>query len=114
MISVKHRLSASQRKLAIIDGDNSEIVQSLYGAHCPRNNGHAAANGLDVASASDYSLSMKIENPTIARFKTAIRRYDLSLPMKCAIADGLIASTVSVFDYGCGQDRRMHGADTPL
>jgi DNA phosphorothioation-associated putative methyltransferase len=72
----------------------------------PRQRGQAAANDLDAAPASNYSFPMPIENPTIARFKTAIRRYDLSLPMKCAIADGLLGSAASVFDYGCG-----HGED---
>lgn len=52
---------------------------------------------------------MTVENREIARFKTAIRRHDLSLPMKCAIADGLINANVSVFDYGCG-----HGEDVGL
>jgi len=39
----------------------------------------------------------------IARHKTAIRRRDLSRPIKCALRDGLIEPTTSVFDYGCGQ-----------
>jgi DNA phosphorothioation-associated putative methyltransferase len=63
-------------------------------------------NDLEATPASDYSLLMQIENPTIARYKTAIRRHDLSLPIKCALTDKLIGSTVRVFDYGCG-----HGED---
>ena len=49
---------------------------------------------------------MGTENREIARFKTAIRRHDLSLPMKSAIADGIIDPTASLFDFGCG-----HGED---
>lgn len=51
-------------------------------------------------------VTMDDKTTTISRFKTAIRRHDLSRPMKCALADGLISQTSSVFDYGCG-----HGED---
>ena len=40
---------------------------------------------------------------TIPRHKTAIRRGDFSRPIKCALRDGLIDQSVSVFDYGCGR-----------
>jgi DNA phosphorothioation-associated putative methyltransferase len=39
---------------------------------------------------------------TILRHKTAIRRGDLSRPVKSALHDGLIVPTATVFDYGCG------------
>jgi DNA phosphorothioation-associated putative methyltransferase len=39
----------------------------------------------------------------IPRHKTAIRRGDFSRPIKCALRDGLIDPSVSVFDYGCGR-----------
>lgn len=42
----------------------------------------------------------------VARFKTAIRRRDISMPVKCGINDGLIVDGRPVFDYGCG-----HGED---
>lgn len=48
-------------------------------------------------------------NRSIARFKTAIRRGDLSRPVKFAIADGLIAPSATFFDFGCG-----HGEDIDL
>ncbi|HEX5273077.1 MAG TPA: DNA phosphorothioation-associated putative methyltransferase, partial [Gemmataceae bacterium] len=47
--------------------------------------------------------------PTVLRHRTAIRRGDLSRPIKCALADGLIPDTATVFDYGCG-----HGEDVEL
>jgi DNA phosphorothioation-associated putative methyltransferase len=47
--------------------------------------------------------------PVIPRHKTALHRNDLSRPVKCALADGLIAPAASVFDYGCG-----HGQDVAL
>ena len=45
----------------------------------------------------------------IARHKTAIRRRDLSLPVKQALLDNVIGSATSVFDFGCG-----HGEDLTL
>ncbi|UYP20199.1 DNA phosphorothioation-associated putative methyltransferase [Rhodococcus sp. Z13] len=39
----------------------------------------------------------------IARHKTAMVRSALSRPMGLALADGLIARGVTVFDYGCGR-----------
>src|SRR5438270_9447439 len=45
----------------------------------------------------------------IPRHKTAIRRGDLSRPVKSALHDGLIVPTTTVFDYGCG-----HGQDLEL
>ena len=47
--------------------------------------------------------------PNIARHKTAIRRHDLSLPVKCLLRDGLINTNTTVFDYGCG-----HGENVEL
>ena len=40
---------------------------------------------------------------SIPRHKTAIRRGDFSRPIKCALRDGLINQSASVFDYGCGR-----------
>jgi DNA phosphorothioation-associated putative methyltransferase len=42
----------------------------------------------------------------IARDRTAIRRSDLSKPIRRALQDGLVSSATEVFDYGCG-----HGDD---
>ncbi len=49
---------------------------------------------------------MATPTPAIPRHKTAIRRGDLSRPMKSALHDGLIVPSGTVFDYGCG-----HGQD---
>jgi len=45
----------------------------------------------------------------IARHKTAIRRPSLSRPIKCLLRDGLLDSSKTLFDYGCG-----HGLDLKL
>src|SRR5262249_33593653 len=39
----------------------------------------------------------------------ALHRTDLSRPARCALRDGLILPSATVFDYGCG-----HGADVTL
>ncbi len=52
---------------------------------------------------------METQTTNIPRHKTAIRRGDLSRPMKCALQDGLLGPAVSMFDYGCG-----HGQDIEL
>lgn len=52
---------------------------------------------------------MRGSRSDIPRHKTALRRRDHSLPVKCALRDGLIDPTRTVFDYGCG-----HGRDVEL
>lgn len=42
----------------------------------------------------------------IERHKTAIRRYDVSRPVRLALEQGLIDRSSTFFDYGCG-----HGDD---
>lgn len=39
----------------------------------------------------------------IPRYRTALTRNSFSKPIRYALADGLIAGGVSVFDYGCGR-----------
>ena len=46
---------------------------------------------------------------TIARHKTAIKRQSFSLPVKCLLRDGLLDSSRTFFDYGCG-----HGQDIAM
>ena len=38
----------------------------------------------------------------ILRDRTAIRRIDLSKPIRMALQDGIVSSVTEVFDYGCG------------
>jgi DNA phosphorothioation-associated putative methyltransferase len=40
---------------------------------------------------------------TILREKTAIKRSELSKPIKYAIRDGIISEKTNLFDYGCGK-----------
>jgi DNA phosphorothioation-associated putative methyltransferase len=46
---------------------------------------------------------------TIPRHKTAIRRGDLSRPIRSALDSRMIDPATTVFDYGCG-----HGQDMAL
>ena len=43
---------------------------------------------------------------TIQRHKAAIRRTELSKPVRLAMEDGLLSESKTFFDYGCG-----HGDD---
>jgi DNA phosphorothioation-associated putative methyltransferase len=52
---------------------------------------------------------MAAETLPIPRHKTVLRRADLSRPVQCALRDGLLDPTLTVFDYGCG-----HGRDIDL
>lgn len=54
-----------------------------------------------------YCAIMNGMASSIARHKTAIRRHDLSLPVKCLLRDGLISTESSVFDYGCGHGENI-------
>jgi DNA phosphorothioation-associated putative methyltransferase len=40
---------------------------------------------------------------SVARHRTAMSRAALSRPMALALADGLLPTTTSIFDYGCGK-----------
>ena len=46
------------------------------------------------------------DKPDIARHRTAIKRYDLSKPVKLLLERGLFRKNETFFDYGCG-----HGMD---
>jgi DNA phosphorothioation-associated putative methyltransferase len=46
------------------------------------------------------------EKPDVARHRTAIKRYDLSKPVKHLLERGLLRKNETFFDYGCG-----HGMD---
>src|SRR3954453_859903 len=52
---------------------------------------------------------MTTQGQKILRHKTAIRRRELSLPMKSALRDGLVTTDTTVFAYGCGggQDAQL-------
>jgi DNA phosphorothioation-associated putative methyltransferase len=43
----------------------------------------------------------------ITRHKAAIRRKELSLPVKCAVRDELLALSTSFFDFGCGHEHDL-------
>jgi DNA phosphorothioation-associated putative methyltransferase len=50
--------------------------------------------------------SVVLETALVDRHRTAIKRYDLSRPIKMALERGLIQKKHTLFDYGCG-----HGMD---
>jgi DNA phosphorothioation-associated putative methyltransferase len=44
-----------------------------------------------------------VDSTAVARHRTAIRRTDLSRPIRTAVEDQLISEKTTVLDYGCGQ-----------
>jgi len=45
----------------------------------------------------------------VDRHKTALTRYELSKPVKSLLEYGMLKSTTTFFDYGCGQGSDMRG-----
>jgi DNA phosphorothioation-associated putative methyltransferase len=65
--------------------------------------------GHDLISARDHSAACSVPEADardIERHRTAIKRYDLSKPVKQLLERGLLRKTDTFFDYGCG-----HGMD---
>lgn len=53
-------------------------------------------------------MTAKSSKPHIRRHRTAINRTGFSLPIRKALEGGLINSSTSVFDYGCGKGEDVH------
>ena len=79
-------------------------MQNLAFPSCPEPGQRISAR-LPVMQLPLIFCRMETHPTTIPRHRTAIRRGDLSRPMKCALRDGLIGPEVSLFDYGCGRGR---------
>lgn len=47
--------------------------------------------------------------PTVERHKTAMRRYELSKPVKCLLEHNLLKPGTTFFDCGCGQGSDVRG-----
>ncbi len=65
--------------------------------------GHTLVSRGEVSPESD---SENGDKPDVARHRTAIKRYDLSKPVKQLLERGLLRKNETFFDYGCG-----HGMD---
>ena len=48
------------------------------------------------------------DQPDVQRHRTAIRRNEPSLPLKCLLRDGFLNASASLFDYGCGHGDDLH------
>ena len=65
--------------------------------------GHALVSTREPQTSSDEAIN---ETADVARHRTAIKRYDLSRPVKQLMERGLLRQADTFFDYGCG-----HGMD---
>lgn len=59
-----------------------------------------------VCEVADQQLPTGTESAEVLRHRTAIKRYDLSKPVKLLLERGLLSKNDTFFDYGCG-----HGMD---
>lgn len=68
------------------------------------------SNELVRLAMNDVS-SERIESPNavVERHRTAIKRYDLSKPVKQLLARGLLKRNDTFFDYGCGHGMDIEG-----
>lgn len=53
-----------------------------------------------------------VDSVQIDRHRTAIKRYDLSKPVKLLIKHGLLKEARSFFDYGCGRGMDVEGLES--
>ena len=60
---------------------------------------------------ADKKLTASVPSTTVevARHRTAIKRYDLSKPVKILIKHGILRKGRSFFDYGCGHGMDVEG-----
>jgi hypothetical protein len=68
-----------------------------------------AANHRSMGASTLWLTCFGHIDQCIKRHKTAIRRKDFSLSVKCLLRDGLLVTGRTFFDYGCG-----HGEDVEL
>lgn len=71
-----------------------KLLQKLGVAH----EGHALVSRVPLARLESGSR----EEADVARHRTAIKRYDLSKPVKQLLERGLLRKNETFFDYGCG------------
>lgn len=57
---------------------------------------------VSVRNQAAESVSERLAKPEVARHRTAIKRYDLSKPVKQLLERGLLRKSDTFFDYGCG------------
>ena len=84
---------------------NPSHAQHSGGARRPPTrlrHGHRTISRAPTLCVLDGPMSMDTEQ-AIPRHRTAIARPDLSKPIARALADGLITTNSSLFDYGCGR-----------
>jgi hypothetical protein len=80
------------------------LVKANKGEHGAMGEGtHHPASGFQLPS------THKEETIVVDRHKTAMKRYDLSKPVKTLLEYGILKAGTTVFDYGCGQGSDVRG-----
>lgn len=76
--------------------------------------GHELRRAEKVSSAAQTQTALSADSPEpdvplIERHKTAMTRYELSKPVKSLMEYGLLKTSTTLFDYGCGQGSDVRG-----
>lgn len=90
--------------------DTSRIGLRLYWESLIRKKGLCyEGHQLVEAKSSTVGKVIPPESALVERYRTAIKRYDLSKPVKLLIKHGLLREGRSFFDYGCGRGMDVEG-----
>ena len=92
--------------------DTSRIGLRLYWESLLRKKrlGYEGHDLIELASSSNKPASLEPE--LVERHRTAIKRYDLSKPVKLLIKHALLKEGRSFFDYGCGRGMDIEGLES--
>lgn len=88
--------------------DLSRIGLRLHWDSLLRNKG-LRHEGHQLVRRSGPVPTQSLPEVQVARHRTAIKRYDLSKPIKLLLKHGLLRPGLSLFDYGCGHGMDIEG-----
>ena len=92
--------------------DTSRIGLKLYWESLLKKQGLGYEDHNLVELASSSNKPAPVESELVERHRTAIKRYDLSKPVKLLIKHGLLKEGRSFFDYGCGRGMDIEGLES--
>ena len=97
-------LTAEEEKAGLL-GDGARIGLRAYWESLLRKHG-LGYDGHRLVKVQRAEVQEEAEPALVERHRTAIKRYDISRPVKLALDRGILQKRHKFFDYGCG-----HGMD---
>ena len=93
--------------------DTSRIGLRLYWESllCKKGLAYEGHKLVKVEASCDAEV-IPAESALVERHRTAIKRYDLSKPVKLLMKHGLLKEGRSFFDYGCGRGMDVEGLES--